>query len=339
MAKVIIRRGDRVSDGARALKEALIAAGISAAIKMNENPAQGQHTPVLIINWGSRDRIAATQGSVVLNKPEVLANAQDKRRTFNVLREAQFGNIPDFWTHPPSDEQRKGSIIVERHTTTGEAGAGIHIKRKGEALTPDIPLYVRYIRKDIELRVHVVGGEAVAVQQKRKREGAEQDADQALIRNYDNGWVFAVNDVDQTAANAAKPVAVEACRILGLDFGAVDMVIDKKTNRPVVLEVNTKPGLESETVLEAYVRKLTTLIPEGAVNGPARVKKAVAKKQPAVIAKKAPAKKAAAPKVVAARGPDYIPPRDSNERVRKPDGSTWKWITTRKGNRVWRQVG
>lgn len=323
--QVIIRRTGKVSDGARALRDALRKQGYSASVKTGNLP--GRNTPSLIINWACHDPIAQVQGDVILNVGD-LSVAQDKKRTFNKLRENQFDNIPDFWTHPPTEEQRGKDIIVERTTTTGEGGAGINIKRPGDALTPNVPLYVRYVRKEIELRVHVIKGEAVAVQQKRKKADAQQTDDQQLVRNYDNGWIFATNDVDATAATAAKPVAVEAMRILGIDFGALDIVIRKKDGKPMVLEVNTKPGIESDTVLAAYVAKLIPMIPAGAVRKTERkAKKAV--------------KKTAAPKMVkkqAFRDAQGRPAKTSNEKVKKADGSTWKWITTKKGNRVYRQI-
>lgn len=322
--QVIIRRTGKISDGARALRDAIRKAGYSA--KVTTGDLAGRNSPSLIINWAARNAIVSAAGDVVLNSPDSIGVAQCKRATFNKLRENQFDHIPDFWTHPPTDEQRGKDIIVERVTTTGEGGAGINIKRVGEALTPNLPLYVRYIRKDIELRVHVIKGEAVAVQQKRKKADAVQDDNQQLIRNYDNGWIFATNDVDQKAALAAKPVAVEAMRILGLDFGALDMVIRKKDGKAFVLEVNTKPGIESETVIKAYTDKVTQMIPAGAVKRVPRV----VKKKPV---KKVAMKKKAAPY----RDAQGRPAKASNEKIAWK-GGTYKWISTKKGARVWRQV-
>lgn len=322
--QVIIRRTGKVSDGARALRDALRKEGYSA--KVTTGDLAGRTTPSLIINWACRNPINTIPGDVLINSPASIGVGQDKKKTFNKLREEQFDNIPDFWTHPPSEEQRGKDIIVERHTTTGEGGAGIKLKRPGEALTDNIPLYTRYIRKEIELRVHVVKGEAVAVQQKRKKEGAVQDADQQLLRNYDNGWIFAVNDISADAANAAKPVAVEALKLLGMDFGAVDMVIRKKDGKPYLLEVNTKPGIESETVLKAYADKLIPFIPAGAVKYVPKVKKP-----------KPPVKKKVAVKKAPYRDAQGRPARASNEKV-VINGLTWKWITTKKGNRVFRQI-
>ena len=256
---ILIRRTS-VSDGARALKDKLKT--IAVPTMLTDITAVARR--VLVLNWGSTAALAATVANVtVLNKPAAVAVARNKLLTFNALKAAGFTHIPDFWTTAPTAEQRGKSIILER-TPDGQGGSGITIKRPDEALGR-AQMYVRYVPKEIELRIHVMNGKAIAVQQKRKIEGREQTDNEKLIRSHGNGWVFAVNAVDNAAAEAAKPVAVEACRLLGLDFGAVDIVIPKatkanKTPAPVFLEVNTRPGLESDTVLSAYAAELKAMV-------------------------------------------------------------------------------
>lgn len=256
---IFIRRTS-VSDGARALKDKLKANAVPTLLTNVTAVARR----VLVLNWGSTAALTAQVANTrVLNKPNVVAVARNKLLTFNALKAAGFANIPDFWTTAPTAEQRAKSIILER-TADGQGGSGITIKRPDQPLGR-APMYVRYIPKEIELRVHVMNGKAIAVQQKRKVEGREQTDNEKLIRSHGNGWSFAVNAVDQAAAAAAKPVAVEACRLLGLDFGAVDIVIPKvtKANKnpaPVFLEVNTRPGLESDTVLSAYAAELKAMV-------------------------------------------------------------------------------
>lgn len=103
--------------------------------------------------------------------------------------------------------------------------------------------------------MHVLGGVAAVVQQKRRRNGILQDTDQSLIRNYDNGWVFATQNVVYASAaieTSVKEQAIAAVRGLSLDFGAVDICVNKQGDTAYVLEVNTAPGLSSPTVLAAY---------------------------------------------------------------------------------------
>jgi D-alanine-D-alanine ligase-like ATP-grasp enzyme len=103
----------------------------------------------------------------------------------------------------------------------------------------------------------VLGGVAAVVQQKLRRSGqAQQDKDSLLIRSYDNGWVFAIDSITYASSEIEEQVkqqAIAAVKALGLDFGAVDVIVNKKGTKAYVLEVNTAPGIESPTVLAAYV--------------------------------------------------------------------------------------
>jgi D-alanine-D-alanine ligase-like ATP-grasp enzyme len=55
-----------------------------------------------------------------------------------------------------------------------------------------------------------------------------------------------------------KDIAIGSVNILGLNFGAVDVIYNEKENKYYVLEVNTAPGL-SGTTLEKYVDAIIEL--------------------------------------------------------------------------------
>jgi hypothetical protein len=82
-------------------------------------------------------------------------------------------------------------------------------------------------------------------------------------RNYDNGFSF--NLVD--AASVPRPavdMAAQAVTSLGLDFGAVDMLLGKD-GQYYVLEVNTAPGVEGDNrqVIQALARKIARWVALG----------------------------------------------------------------------------
>lgn len=247
MTTVIIRRTSP-SDGARNLKNKLRELGVRCLLS-DDGRARRR---ALLVNWGSTAPLAAG-----LNTVAAISVARDKLRTFQTLAAAGFTNIPKFWTNRDEAQRERGSsIVLERHTLTGQSGSGIQVRREGDALE-NAPLYVEYVRKTKEFRVHVFCGEAIAVQEKRRESDNEQTADQKLIRNRDNGWVFCVNDIQEPAA--LRELAVAACRAVGLDFGAVDM-IQSKRGEVYVLEINTRPGIESPTVLDAYANAIVRKI-------------------------------------------------------------------------------
>lgn len=216
----------------------------------------------LLLNWGcSTLEVKPKNGQVLLNPPEAVANAKCKLRTFRLFRDKGVPH-PQFWTKEDVKEaERKSTILVARTTTRGSGGEGIVIIRPGDKVV-DAPLYTKYIRKNAEYRIHVVRDEIVLIQQKRKENDAEQTEDQKLIRNYENGWIFAANNVefisDEQKENCKK-AAVASVRSLGLDFGAVDLVVGLRDGLPYVLEVNTAPGLQSPTLLEGYSKVFSTI--------------------------------------------------------------------------------
>ncbi len=199
------------------------------------------------------------RGVRIFNKPSAVRKAVNKATAFTAWLAAGVP-VPKFWLDSNSVVRGERDIILVRTKLSASCGEGIIVVRPGEVLPTGHHLYVKYVSKLHEYRIHVVLGEAVLVQQKRKREGFEQDDNQSLIRNYDNGWVFAVNNVtwqDSATETKTKAAAIKAVAALGLDFGAVDIIVGKRDGLPYVLEVNTAPGIESPTLLDAYTRKFS----------------------------------------------------------------------------------
>lgn len=256
MRTLVVR--NRQSNSARALAEAL-ATNVNAL-------RQGVRTLPqydVLLNWGcSRMPIQAVGQQKVLNKPEAVANAKDKLVSFKLFRD-QGVPCPAFWDNV-HDIPRDG-IIIGRETARGSGGEGIVIIRPGNRAPEGLPLYTQYIPKEHEYRLHVVKDDVILIQQKRKENDVPQTLDQKLIRNRDNGWVFAVNNVTfftDEHKKAAEQAAINAVKALGLDFGAVDLVMHRDNGMPYVLEVNTAPGLESPTLIQRYATKFQTLTEE-----------------------------------------------------------------------------
>lgn len=184
-----------------------------------------------------------------MNHPSKVRDAVNKLSTFINLEHAGVRH-PD-WTDDRNLVDLEQGKWLARTNLTGSAGEGIVVIREESELI-DAPLYVKYIKKEKEYRVHVFAGEAIFVQQKKKEREVEQTNDQKLIRNRDNGWVFCLTN-DEEVPQALKDEAIKAVAALGLDFGAVDIIIGKQDGLPYVLEVNTAPGIQSPTLLDAYV--------------------------------------------------------------------------------------
>lgn len=243
LARVLVRPPTRPSSGAQTINKVL-----GAASRLSRrNPPPKQYTT--IINWGNPTDVNAQPGVTIFNPPAAVRKAIDKVTALQTLLAAGV-RVPEFSVTPPA-ERGKGCIWLARLVTNGSGGAGIRVVREEDAF-PAAPLYVKYIRKTEECRVHVAFGKAILVQYKLRKAEGEQTADQKLIRNHDNGWVFAPRHTD--APENYLATAVAAVEALGLDFGAVDMVVSKKDGEPYVLEVNTAPGLEGESTIAAWTK-------------------------------------------------------------------------------------
>jgi hypothetical protein len=105
-----------------------------------------------------------------------------------------------------------------------------------------------------EYRVHVVADRAIKTSEKLGGQG--------WVRSWDNGWRFKVPTTSFEERKPVRRAARRAVRSLGLDFGAVDVLVDAD-GKVYVLEVNTAPGIvgiiETSTFAR-YVEAITRLV-------------------------------------------------------------------------------
>tara|TARA_B100001063_G_scaffold227047_2_gene237157 strand:- start:5765 stop:6559 length:795 start_codon:yes stop_codon:yes gene_type:complete len=221
-----------------------------------------------VINWGCSELPDEVKLCNVLNKPDAVAKASNKLSFFNAVRQFnntsydEYINIPMFTTS--KDEAQhwldRGYKVVERHKLTGHSGEGIKIKQDGDVLE-DCPLYVMYVKKKSEWRIHVLSGEVVDIQRKARDRSVPDEQVNWLVRNHANGFIFARNE-DVEVPSQVLEQAVTTVKALGLDFGAVDIIYNERGNEAFVLEVNTAPGLTGST-LTGYAERFKLLFGEG----------------------------------------------------------------------------
>lgn len=256
MATNIMVRPPRVpSSGATTLRRSL---GLRGKLLRRDDMTPIPQQYKYVINWGNSNAFAS-QTRTVFNRPQNIGSATNKHTAFVLL---QMGGVrvPQFQTDAPVDAR---ATWLARTNLHGSGGDGIVVIRRGQAF-PRAPLYVKYVAKLREFRIHVAFGNVLLIQEKKRQRDNEQTEDQKLIRNHDNGWVFCVQDIAIADAVRADIVrqATEAVRVLGLDFGAVDLVLGKEDNLAYVLEVNTAPGLESPTLIDAYTQAFLAQCPD-----------------------------------------------------------------------------
>ncbi len=227
------------SKGAKALAKAL-----GGRVLRKEGSSYLHQQGDVIINWGDGECHLPN----VLNKAEAIRRIANKRTAFALFKEAGV-SIPAFAVSP--DGVSWPGLTVVRHKLTGHSGEGIELV-EDKANLPPAPLYVEYIKKEQEYRVHVgksldgdnSGTTIIAIQ--RKARDKSNPSPNWQVRNHANGFVFVRGGV-----NPPTCVLDEARRALvasGLDFGAVDVIYNDKSEKAYVLEINTAPGIEGTTI-------------------------------------------------------------------------------------------
>jgi len=241
------------SQGAKKLAKSL---GIKR-IRHKNSRFKGLRAP-WVINWGACAIDTPWEQRVrFLNAPEAVQEVSNKLTFFCLLDDAGESHLGPEWT-PNIDEAQewleKGITIVERHVLNGHGGQGIRIVSKN-AIEEEhrelqkAPLYVRYIPKKAEYRVHIVNGKVIDIAQKVAR--AEIKPFNWRVRSHNNGFVYQRENIMAMLPDEVVEVALQCMRLTDLDFGAVDVIWNFKHQRAYVLEINTAPGLEGSTV-ESY---------------------------------------------------------------------------------------
>jgi glutathione synthase/RimK-type ligase-like ATP-grasp enzyme len=204
-----------------------------------------------IINWGSSsiDRPIQNHLIRILNNFENVQLASNKLETFKALH--GHVSIPLYTTvaNEALEWLGEGDAIVARHKLNGHSAEGLEIYENLEEFKP-APLYTKYVKKKHEYRVHVFDGKVIFQQRKARKLDVPDDQVDWQVRNHANGFIYAHEGVN--LANKTLTDCIEAVRLLGLDFGAVDVIVTAKGVH-YILEINTACGLEGAT-LDAYVQ-------------------------------------------------------------------------------------
>lgn len=208
----------------------------------------------MLINWGCNDLPPKFESvGMLLNSPSSVSNAANKATALATFKDSGVSTIESTDNAEVADAWlADGDLVVARRLLNASGGRGIELCDPAETdRVVKAPLYTKYIKKAAEYRAHVLPNGNVLLNQKRRRNDTPDDQVDWKIRNHDRGWIFARENVDPCPA--AEALALQAIESLGLNFGAVDIIYNKKADTAYVLEVNTAPGLEG-SLLEEYGR-------------------------------------------------------------------------------------
>jgi len=230
------------SRGAKRLAEAL-----GGKLLRLQNSRYRRRPSDVIINWGnSRDEREPTHG----NNKAYIKLASNKLSFFKHMERQGVTCLPEFWTNK-EDIPDDAYPIVCRTILSGHSGAGIVIAANEDDLV-NAPLYVKYLKKKDEYRVHLgktdAGSAVISVQRKARRITGGDGPTNWLVRNLAGGFVYVRNGV--TPPGRVIDASREVFEKSGLVFGAVDVIYNEKLDKAFVLEINTAPGMEGQTVID-----------------------------------------------------------------------------------------
>lgn len=238
--------------GSQSAKQLALTLTGNLGLKVRRVRHDGKYRPKvrsLIVNYGSGNRPSWPSVGRWLNPPEACARAGNKLRAFEAFTQAGL-SCPEWTTdrHMALQWVESGCVVVARTLLNGHSGRGIVLcDSSGDHPLVHAPLYVKYKKKRKEFRVHVFQNTVIDVAEKRRRRIEVRPPHfDGYVRNLINGWVFCRDNI--VRPTDLDQLAISACRTLGLDFGAVDIIWNERDNKCYVLEVNTAPGLQGTTL-------------------------------------------------------------------------------------------
>lgn len=264
------------SNSVNDLRTAFIERGLDARKLRVEGSVFRGREGDLLINWGNSNTPAGIfdqlkGDGVYMNHPLALRKASMKTEAFEALSDAHVSTVE--WTTSREIAQEwvdAEELVYARTVLQGHSGEGIVAVHKNPETIPDagnafevvneLPnarLYTKGITAQRrEFRIHVMNGVVTYVQQKKRGTNyRDNPAYSNVVRNYHTGWIYATSNVQPN--DFALTSAKEAVQVLGLDFGAVDVIT--RGDDAWVLEVNTAPGLQG-TNLETYVENFSRIL-------------------------------------------------------------------------------
>ena len=223
---------------------------------------------VNIIRWGF---VGDLEGIQVRNRrffPDARAiqNCSNKLSTFRILRDAHI-SIPKFYTTQAELRDAKYPLYSRKeYHTMGKDIIMVHNLEEAIQQLRNGRYLVESISYKKEYRIHVINGKIVSMSKKYFRPQLWEELGKPkmkdLIRNNENGWGYYDFKDDENCPEDAKKEAIKAVATLGLLWGAVDIIRDKR-DKNYILEVNSAPGLRDKRV-DVYANEFKKIMTKAA---------------------------------------------------------------------------
>ena len=201
------------------------------------------YNPDKIIRWGKTTFFDGCQ----INTAEAVNRASNKVLCRKLLREAQI----------PTPKPSESDFPVIGRPFKHHSGHGFYVCRSQEdiyeAKWKGAVYFSQYYPKRNEYRIHIADGKCILMSikcgNKNKRIWNKRKNGFKFRHMYRSEWLENEHLMDMVRTSK------KAIKVLGLDFGAIDILADAGEGFPpfVICEVNTAPAL-SPLALSKYVR-------------------------------------------------------------------------------------
>jgi hypothetical protein len=234
--------------------KALIAALKEAGCKIEGGTqGPGKNKVGTLIRWGC-SKLVGKPGKI-LNKAKAIDLASDKLESLKTLKDNDI-RVPEVFMPDKVTFESFPLLGRKKHHIAGNDIVFCLQKTDiPEARAAGCTYFTKYIPKAREYRVHVFDGQAIKISQKLLTE-PNRNKD-PWIWNFDEGYTFHVQK--EKLPSMGKMMAMASVEALGLNFGAVDIIIGDD-GKSYILEVNTAPGLQTDSSIDVYVEKFKAIL-------------------------------------------------------------------------------
>jgi len=185
-------------------------------------------------------------GVYPVNESVAISRARDKLRSLQLLARKGIGLPVTGLAHSPDDIQHVISMVggapLVLKLIEGTQGIGVVLAETPKAAESVIDAFLglkaniliqEYIReaRGADIRAFVIGDKVVAAMKRQAREGEFR----SNLHRGGSGSIAKLTPEERSTA-------VRAARVIGLNVAGVDIL--RSNHGPVVLEVNSSPGLE-----------------------------------------------------------------------------------------------
>ncbi|MFI4967438.1 MAG: 30S ribosomal protein S6--L-glutamate ligase [Gammaproteobacteria bacterium] len=185
-------------------------------------------------------------GTFTLNDSDAIIRSRDKLRSLQLLSREGIGMPVTGFAHSPDDTEDLMTLVGDAPViiklTEGSQGQGVVLAETRQAAESVIDAFrgldahfmvQRFVKeaRGADIRCFVVGKKVVAAMKRQARRG------EFRANLHRGGSAEAV-----TLGHKERDMALMAADILGLNVAGVDII--RSTQGPLVLEVNSSPGLE-----------------------------------------------------------------------------------------------